>query len=87
MALGRHYRAERELRADDRCKRYGISDEELTIEIAKGIPGNRLDAIVTATGMIRQIRAINDGSTPIGDAVDSILERRRAQEPDTPLTC
>lgn len=87
MALGRHYRAERELRADDRCKRYGISEEELTLEIAKGIPGDRLNAIVSATGMIRQLRAINDGSTPFADAVDSILERRRTHPSGAALTC
>lgn len=88
MALGRIYRAQRELRADDRRKRFGISDEELTMEIAHGLPGvDRLNAIVTATGMLREIRDINDGGTPVADAVDAILERRRATQPDNPLTC
>ena len=88
MALGRIYRAQRELRADDRRKRFGISVEELTMEIAHGLPGSdRLSAIVTATGMLREIRDINDGGTPVADAVDAILERRRDTQPDNPLTC
>jgi len=87
MALGRHFRAERELRADDRCKRYDITDEELTMVMAKKIPGDRLDAIVTAAGMVRQVRAINEGATPLADAVDEILESRRAVLPRKTLTC
>ena len=88
MALGRIFRAQRELRADDRRKRFGISDEELTMEVASGIPGeDRLNAIVTATGMLRKIRTMNDGGTPVADAVDAIMERRRGNQPDDPLTC
>ncbi|WP_176514776.1 hypothetical protein [Pseudomonas faucium] len=75
IALGRIFRAERELRADDRRKRYDISDEELAMEIALKIPGDdRLSAIVIAAGMLRQIRTINDGGTPVADAMDAIME-------------
>lgn len=88
MALGRIFRAERELRADDRGKRYEISDEELTMEIALGLPGeDRLSAIVTAAGMLRQVRTINDGGTPVADAVVAIMARRRSIQPDDPLIC
>ncbi len=87
MALGRHFRAERELRADDRCKRYNITDEELALAMAKKIPGDRLNAIVTAVGMVRQVRAMNEGATPLADAVDEILEIRRAVSPRKTLTC
>lgn len=87
MALGRHFRAQRELRADDRCKRHGITDEELMLEISKGIPGDRLNAMVSAVGTIREVRAINEGTTPYADAVDAILERKRGEAPSDALTC
>lgn len=87
MALGRHFRAERELRADDRCKRYNITDEELALTIAKKIPGDRLNAIVTAVGMVQQVRAMNEGTTPIADAVDEILDLRRVRTAGKTLTC
>jgi hypothetical protein len=75
IALGRIFRAERELRADDRRKCYDVSDEELAMEIALKIPGDdRLSAIVIAAGMLRQIRTINDGGTPVADAMDAIME-------------
>lgn len=78
MAIGRHYRAEREFRADDRRKRYEIPEQELVLKIAESIPGeDRLSAIAQAAGMLRQVKSMNDGSTPIADAVDSILEERR----------
>lgn len=87
MALGRIFRAERELRADDRRKRYEISDEELTMEIALRLPGeDRLSAIVTAAGL-RQIRMINEEGTPVANAVDAIMARKRGIHPDDPLTC
>lgn len=79
MALGRHYRAEREFRADDRRKRFRIDEQELVLEIAKSIPGeDRLSAISQAAGMLRQVKNMNDGSTPVADAVDALLEQRRA---------
>lgn len=76
MALGRHYRAEREFRADDRRKRYGIDDQELVLEMASAIPGDPLDAINTAVAQARYLRNVNDGQTPVADATDAILERR-----------
>lgn len=79
MALGRHYRAHREFRADDRRKRYEIDEQELVLEIAASIPGpDRLSAISQAAGMLRQLESMNDGSTPVADAVDAILAARRA---------
>ncbi len=45
------------------------------MEIALKIPGDdRLSAIVIAAGMLRQIRTINDGGTPVADAMDAIME-------------
>ena len=78
MAIGRHFRAEREFRADDRRKRYEIDEQEIVLKIAESIPGDRLNAIVQAAGMLRQVKSMNDGSTPVADAVDEILEQRRA---------
>lgn len=79
MAVGRHFRALREFRADDRRKRYDIDEQELVLEIAASIPGpDRLSAISQAAGMLRQIESMNDGSTPVADAVDAILAARRA---------
>lgn len=78
MALGRHFRALREFRADDRRKRYGIDEQELVLEIAASIPGpDRLSAISQAAGMLRQVESMNDGSTPVANAVDAILAARR----------
>ena len=49
------------------------------MEIAASIPGtDRLSAISQAAGMLRQIKAMNDGATPVADAVDAILTARRA---------
>lgn len=79
MALGRHFRAEREFRADDRRKRYEIDEQELVLKIAESIPGDdRLSAISQAAGMLRQVKNMNDGSTPVANAVDEILDQRRA---------
>lgn len=79
MALGRHFRAEREFRADDRRKRFAIDEQELVLKIAESIPGDdRLSAISQAAGMLRQLKSMNDGATPVADAVDVILEERRA---------
>lgn len=79
MAIGRHFRAEREFRADDRRKRYDVDEQELVLEIAKSIPGpDRLSAISQAAGMLRQIQNMNDGTTPVADAVDALLESRVA---------
>ncbi|CAH1209369.1 conserved hypothetical protein [Vibrio harveyi] len=77
MALGRHYRAECELRAVDRMKRYKIKEDELALEVAQNIPGDdRLSALSQAIGMVRGVQHINDGSTPLKDAVDKILAER-----------
>jgi hypothetical protein len=82
MALGRHYRAEREFRADDRRKRYDIDEQKLVLKIAESIPGaDRLSAISQAAGMLRQVKSMNNGSTPVADAVDAILEERRREGP------
>ncbi|MEE4074527.1 hypothetical protein V2I49_04170 [Pseudomonas viridiflava] len=79
MALGRHFRAEREFRADDRRKRFDIDEQELVLKIAERVPGeDRLSAIAQAAGMLRQVKSMNDGTTPVADAVDEILEARRA---------
>lgn len=79
MAIGRHFRAEREFRADDRRKRYNIDEQELVLKVAESIPGDdRLSAISQAAGMVRQVKSMNDGYTPVADAVDDILEKRRA---------
>lgn len=84
MALGRHFRAERELRADDRRKRFEIDEQKLVLKIAESIPGNdRLSAISQAAGMLRQVKSMNDGSTPVADAVDAILEERRKEGPQS----
>lgn len=84
MALGRHYRAEREFRADDRRKRYKIDEQKLVLKIAESIPGDdRLSAISQAAGMLRQLKGMNDGSTPVADAVDAILEERRNECPQS----
>ncbi|GAB7197439.1 hypothetical protein [Citrobacter koseri] len=77
MAIGRHFRAEREFRADDRRKRYDIDEQELVLKIAESIPGDdRLSAISQAAGMLRQVKNMNDGTTPVADAVDALLEER-----------
>ncbi len=79
MAIGRHFRAEREFRADDRRKRFAIDEQELVLKVAESIPGDdRLNAISQAAGMLRQIKNMNDGLTPVADAVDEILKERRA---------
>jgi len=86
MALGRHYRAEREFRADDRRKRYNISEQELVLKVAESIPGpDRYSAIAQAAGMLQQLASMNDGSTPVADAVDAILAERRAMGVATSL--
>lgn len=78
MALGRHYRAECELRAIDRMKRYNISETELVVEVAQNIPGeDRLTAMSQAIGMVRSVQNINDGSTPLKNSVDNILTNRK----------
>lgn len=78
MAIGRHYRAECELRAVDRVKRYNISETELVVEIAQDIPGeDRLAAMSQAIGMVRSVQNINDGSTPLKNSVDKILANRK----------
>ncbi|GAB7207640.1 hypothetical protein OS21_41360 [Dickeya oryzae] len=80
MAIGRHFRAEREFRADDRRKRYDIDEQELVLKIAESIPGDdRLSAISQAAGMLRQVKNMNDGTTPVADAVDALLEERTLQ--------
>ena len=52
------------------------------------LPGeDRLSAIVTAAGMLRQIRMINEAGTPVANSVDAIMARKRGIHPDDPLTC
>ncbi|MDA0151572.1 MULTISPECIES: hypothetical protein [unclassified Vibrio] len=78
MAVGRHYRAECELRAVDRMKRYNISETELVLEVSQDIPGeDRLAAMSQAIGMVRSVQNINDGSTPLKNSVDKILANRK----------
>jgi len=79
MAFGRHFRADREFRADDRMKRYELDEQQVVLKIAQSIPGeDRLSAIAQAAGMLRQVKNMNDGSTPVADAVDELLEEQRA---------
>ncbi|WCE10172.1 hypothetical protein [Pseudomonas sp. JBR1] len=78
MAIGRHYRAEREFRADDRRKRYGITSAEIVAKMAEKLEKNAgFNAIAQAAGMAYQVECMNDGLTPYADAVDEVLEDRR----------
>ena len=74
-------RARKEFRALGRAEKNGISDAELIEEMQKDMenPGSA-ESIMQAAAAILYMRAVKNGETPITNATNRILMRKKKEE-------
>tara|TARA_R110002167_G_scaffold339021_3_gene546725 strand:- start:21353 stop:21634 length:282 start_codon:yes stop_codon:yes gene_type:complete len=71
-------RARKEYKALDRADKNGITDAELITEMTKDMTkSNSAETIIQAAASLMYMRAVKEGETPITDATNRCLERKR----------
>lgn len=77
-------RARKEFKALHRAEENGVTDAEIIQEIAKKHenPGSD-EAVIAAATTVIYMRNVKEGATPITDAVNTCLERKRQAKAST----
>jgi hypothetical protein len=74
-------RARKEFKALGRAEKNDISEAEIVQEMTKTMANpNSAQAIMEAAAAVMYMSAVKRGDTPITDAVNSCLDKKRAEE-------
>lgn len=74
-------RARKEFNALGRAEKHGFTDAELIKQMTKDMKNpESAEAIIQAAGAVMYMRGVKNGDTPITDATNLCLERKRIEE-------